>query len=35
MQGYNVIVVYDQTEDKLLLCRRRHDPYKGLSNSRQ
>lgn len=32
MQGYNVIVVYDQREDRLLLCRRRHDPYKGLSN---
>ena len=32
MQGYNVIVVYDQEENKLLLCRRRHDPYKGLSN---
>ncbi|MDE7045398.1 MAG: NUDIX hydrolase [Acetatifactor sp.] len=32
MQGYNVIVVFDQTEDRLLLCRRRHDPYKGLSN---
>ena len=32
MQGYNVIVVYDQEEDRLLLCRRRHDPYKGLSN---
>ncbi len=32
MQGYNVIVVYNQTEDRLLLCRRRRDPYKGLSN---
>ena len=32
MQGYNVIVVYDQEENRLLLCRRRHDPYKGLSN---
>ncbi|MCM1064191.1 MAG: NUDIX hydrolase [Eubacterium sp.] len=32
MQGYNVIVVYSQEEDKLLLCRRRHDPYQGLSN---
>lgn len=32
MQGYNVIVVYDQTEDRLLLCKRRRDPYKGLSN---
>ncbi|MCM1541369.1 MAG: NUDIX hydrolase [Blautia sp.] len=32
MQGYNVIVVYSQEEDRLLLCRRRHDPYQGLSN---
>lgn len=32
MQGYNVILVYNQEEDRLLLCRRRRDPYKGLSN---
>ena len=32
MQGYNLIVVYNQEEDRLLLCRRRHDPYQGLSN---
>ena len=25
-------VYYNQREDRLLLCRRRHDPYKGLSN---
>ena len=32
MKGYNVIVVYNETQDKLLMCRRSHDPYKGLSN---
>ena len=32
MQGYNVIVVYNRTEDRVLLCRRRRDPYRGLSN---
>ena len=32
MQGYNLIVVYNQTEDKILMCRRKHDPYLGMSN---
>ncbi|MDQ1912772.1 NUDIX domain-containing protein [Paenibacillus sp. GD4] len=32
MQGYNVIMVYNRDEDQLLLCKRRKDPYKGLSN---
>ena len=32
MQGYNVIIVYNQTLDKILLCKRRKDPYKGLYN---
>lgn len=32
MQGYNLIVVYDQAEDKILMCRRKHDPYLGMSN---
>lgn len=32
MQGYNVIVVYNETGDKLLMCRRSHEPYKGRSN---
>lgn len=32
MQGYNVIAVFDETGEKLLMCRRRKNPYKGLSN---
>lgn len=28
----NVIAVFDETEERLLMCRRRKDPYKGLSN---
>lgn len=32
MQGYNIIVVFDELADHLLLCRRRKNPYKGLSN---
>ncbi len=32
MQGYNVIVVFNKNADKMLMCKRRKDPYKGLSN---
>lgn len=32
MQGLNVIVVFDETAAKMLMCKRRKDPYKGLSN---
>ncbi len=32
MQGYNIIAVFNHTADKLLMCKRRKDPYKGLSN---
>lgn len=32
MQGYNVIVVFDEQADKILMCKRRRNPYKGLSN---
>ena len=32
MQGYNVILVYSPDETRLLFCRRRKDPYRGLSN---
>jgi 8-oxo-dGTP diphosphatase len=32
MQGYNLIVVFNQTEDKMLMCKRLHEPYLGLSN---
>lgn len=32
MQGYNLIAVYNETADKLLMCRRKKEPYLGLSN---
>ena len=32
MQGYNVIVVFNPEMDKMLMCRRQKEPYKGLSN---
>ncbi|WP_127539536.1 NUDIX hydrolase [Paenibacillus illinoisensis] len=32
MQGYNVLMVYNKDIDKLLMCKRLRDPYKGLSN---
>lgn len=32
MQGYNVILVYNMDLDKLLMCKRKKDPYKGLYN---
>lgn len=32
MQGYNTIVVLNETADKMLMCKRRNNPYKGLSN---
>lgn len=32
MQGYNVIVVFNPQLDKMLMCKRVKDPYKGLSN---
>ncbi|MCM3741495.1 NUDIX hydrolase [Oceanobacillus luteolus] len=32
MQGYNVIMVYNNKLDKLLMCKRLKYPYKGLSN---
>lgn len=32
MQGYNLIAVFNEAEDSWLMCRRRKDPYKGLSN---
>lgn len=32
MQGYNLIVVYNTAADRMLMCRRKKDPYKGLSN---
>ena len=32
MQGYNVIAVFNENADRMLMCKRRKDPYKGLSN---
>ncbi len=32
MQGFNVIAVYNKKADRILMCKRRKDPYKGLSN---
>lgn len=32
MKGYNVIAVYDKDTDKILMCKRKSNPYKGLSN---
>lgn len=32
MQGLNVIAVFDETCERVLMCRRRKDPYKGLYN---
>ena len=32
MQGYNIIVVFNESADKILMCKRIKNPYKGLSN---
>jgi 8-oxo-dGTP diphosphatase len=32
LQGYNVLMVYNKDMDKLLMCERLKNPYKGLSN---
>ena len=32
MQGYNVVVVFNPQMDRMLMCRRKKEPYKGLSN---
>jgi len=32
MIGYNAIVVFNESADKMLMCKRRRNPYKGLSN---
>ncbi|MDF2986632.1 MAG: hydrolase [Eubacterium sp.] len=31
MQGYNVIIVYNEDLDSILMCKRLRNPYKGLS----
>jgi 8-oxo-dGTP diphosphatase len=32
MQGYNVLMIYNKEMDRLLMCKRLKDPYKGLRN---
>ena len=32
MKGYNVVWVYNPARDRVLMCLRRKDPYKGLYN---
>ena len=32
MKGYNVVWVFNQERDRVLMCLRRKDPYKGLYN---
>ncbi|MWC27016.1 NUDIX hydrolase [Paenibacillus sp. MMS18-CY102] len=32
MQGYNVLMIYNKNMDRLLMCKRLKNPYKGLSN---
>ena len=32
MKKYNVILVYNSTEDKILMCKREKEPYKGKFN---
>lgn len=32
MQGYNAIVVFNENADRVLMCKRRKNPYKGLFN---
>ncbi|WP_308637547.1 NUDIX hydrolase [Paenibacillus silvisoli] len=32
MQGYNCLMIYSPEMDRLLMCTRLKDPYKGLSN---
>ncbi|TBL80309.1 NUDIX hydrolase [Paenibacillus thalictri] len=32
MQGYNVIMIYNQDMSRLLMCKRLKDPYLGLRN---
>lgn len=32
MQGYNIIVVFNENATEILMCKRRKNPYKGLFN---
>lgn len=32
MKAYNCIVIYNKDKTKLLFCKRKNEPYKGLYN---
>ena len=32
VQGYNVLLIYNKEKDKILMCKRRKAPFKGLYN---
>ena len=32
MQGYNLILIYNPSGEKMLMCKRAKEPYKGLCN---
>ena len=32
MQGYNILLIYNRGCDKILMCKRAKDPFKGLYN---
>ena len=32
MKGYNLIAVFNEAEDQLLMCKRKKNPYQGLAN---
>ncbi|MBE6709262.1 MAG: NUDIX domain-containing protein [Ruminococcaceae bacterium] len=32
MQGYNCVAVFNETADQVLMCKRKKNPYMGLSN---
>jgi len=32
MKKFNIVIVYNKTEDKILMCKREKEPYKGLFN---
>ena len=32
MQGYNCIMIYNKEKNRLLFCKRKNNPYKGLYN---
>ena len=32
MQGYNVILIYNSNREKILMCKRSKEPFKGLFN---